>query len=588
MEQPLKKNRRKPRVRNVIAFSSFIMLLIGIMVLYQAFREYDEAIEAGKRNAERLVSLLTDQVELTFLAVDLSLQRAADRQYLNMTFGKHLPDFIVNNFRSWVEETDQIVAMLLINESGQVELAVHEDEYKGWLDYGRSMENFPAYSQLRYRNDKDVFVGAYTSEKSDHSNLILMSRRLDKTNGGFAGVVVAAVKSRYFLDFFDSMDTGSQRYMSIMLRDGYNLFEDTQHVRNNNELFNQLRYHVMQPAITSNIQTVTENIEGEITLMSYRHLAQLPLSISVIIEEEDFLSAFWEERIKDMSFLAIFTVFGSVLSFFALTLAKQIARVEDSESAAILASQAKSEFLANMSHELRTPLNAIIGFSEMMNSGYFGPLNAKQKERMNDINLCGNHLLHLISDILEFSKGDAGRLELVEENVSIPEIVDEVKRMMGEKLKSKGINFIIDVAQNLPIVYADKRKLKQILINLVSNAAKFTPQDGDIKVTARMDGAGAMNIAVADTGIGIAEEDIPTALSVFGQVHRNKSHEGTGLGLPLCRMFAELHGGKLALASIVGEGTTVRIIFPASRIIRLEDLPGEDQDNTTDEGALAS
>ncbi len=144
----------------------------------------------------------------------------------------------------------------------------------------------------------------------------------------------------------------------------------------------------------------------------FKELKNIPIIVSVMLDEEDFLSAWRQSRMKDFGFLALFTIFGSILSFFAIAMARQIIRVEESEGAAILASQAKSEFLANMSHELRTPLNAIIGFSEMMNSGYFGPLNPKQKERVHDINLCGSHLLHLITDILEFSKGEAGKLEL--------------------------------------------------------------------------------------------------------------------------------------------------------------------------------
>ena len=270
---------------------------------------------------------------------------------------------------------------------------------------------------------------------------------------------------------------------------------------------------------------------------------------------------------KDIGFLALFTIFGSVLSFFAVTMAKQIIRVEESEAAAILASQAKSEFLANMSHELRTPLNAIIGFSEMINSGYFGPLNAKQKERIHDINLCGSHLLQLISDILEFSKGDAGKLELIEEKVDIAEIVNESVRIMNGKMKTKGIHVVMAIEPNLPFLWGDKRKIRQVLINLLSNSVKFTPENGTITTAVRLDPHGNMALIVADTGIGIAEGDISKALSVFGQVHRSKSHEGTGLGLPLCKMYAELHEGKLLLTSKVGEGTTVRVIFPHQRLM---------------------
>jgi signal transduction histidine kinase len=293
----------------------------------------------------------------------------------------------------------------------------------------------------------------------------------------------------------------------------------------------------------------------------------MPIAVSVVLDEDDFLGAWRQSRMKDIGFLALFTIFGSILSFFAVIMARQIMRVEESEGAAILASQAKSEFLANMSHELRTPLNAIIGFSEMINSGYFGPLNAKQKERIHDINLCGSHLLQLITDILEFSKGDAGKLELIEEKVDLGELIDEATRIMSGKIRTKGISMVVAVDPQLPLLWGDKRKIRQILINLLSNSFKFTPEEGTITISARADQFNNIALVVADSGIGISEDDIPKALSVFGQVHRTKSHEGTGLGLPLCKMYAELHDGKLLLTSKIGQGTNVKIIFPHQRAL---------------------
>ena len=296
-------------------------------------------------------------------------------------------------------------------------------------------------------------------------------------------------------------------------------------------------------------------------------LKNIPVAVAIIVDEQDFMHDWNQSRMKDIGFIVLFTIFGSILSFFAVTMAKQILRVQESESAAILASQAKSEFLANMSHELRTPLNAIIGFSEMISSGYFGPLNAKQKERVHDIHLCGSHLLQLITDILEFSKGEAGKLELVEEKVNIGELVDESIRMMNGKIKAKHINLIVAIDPALPALWGDKRKLRQILLNLFSNALKFTAEGGTITVAGKMDHHHNIQITVTDTGIGIAEADIPRALSVFGQVNRTKSHEGTGLGLPLCKMYAELHDGKLSLTSKLGVGTSVHIIFPHQRTL---------------------
>jgi signal transduction histidine kinase len=558
---------RPPRVKRLLAMSSFVMLVFGIIVLYLGFREYDKAIEKGRIEAERLVTILSDQIELTFLTVDLSLQRAVERQYLNLLFGGNLPRDMVHNLNLWVEEIPQIVAMLVANENGSVELAVHDKRYNGWLDYNESLKNSLPYQVLKKNRDLDMYIGPFSEDNSRYPNLVLTARRINKLNGDFGGVVMAAVHSDYFLEFFESIDSGISRYVGITLNQDTDILADLDHPLVDPALSGVLLNGSDAVVTDSTTRSIVQKIDDSQKIIARKKVEKLPLVVSVVIDESDFLSGFWQDRYKDFSFLLFLTLFGSVLSFFAVTMAKQIVRVEESEAAAILASQAKSEFLANMSHELRTPLNAIIGFSEMMNSGYFGPLNAKQKERMQDINLCGNHLLHLISDILEFSKGEAGKLEIVEEKVDVPQIINETIRMMNEKIKTKGIKVNVEASEALPRLFADKRKLKQILINLISNAVKFTPQQGEISITARLEPNGNMIISVIDSGIGIADEDIQTALAVFGQVHRSHSHEGTGLGLPLCRMFVELHGGKLNLSSIVGEGTTVRVIFPAQRVM---------------------
>jgi signal transduction histidine kinase len=417
---------------------------------------------------------------------------------------------------------------------------------------------------MREADDRFVFIGKM--RMANDLPLILLSRRYNLLSGEFGGIVVAAIDPKYFVNFYASVAFGQQKYMNLTLSDGTSL--------SNGPVANTLNDTLVQSIINAkrsreqkDTQLFTTSVNNTIKITASRQLQNVPLGVHVVLDEADVLASWRQSRAKDIGFLALFTVFGSVLSFFAIAMARQILRAEESEEAAILASQAKSEFLANMSHELRTPLNAIIGFSEMMNSGYFGPLTPKQRERINDINLCGSHLLQLISDILEFSKGDAGKLELVEEKVELSEIVNECERMMDGRMRMKGIQFSSAIEVGLPALWGDKRKLRQIMLNLLSNAVKFTPEGGQIKVLCVMDAQGQLNMAVSDTGIGIPEEEIPLALSVFGQVHRGRSHDGTGLGLPLCKMYAELHGGKLILTSAVGEGTSVRILFPPQRVL---------------------
>lgn len=558
---------RSPKAKTLIAFSVLIMLLFCVFVAYQASKAYEHAIEEGKTNATRLTKILSDQVELSFLAVDLTLRRAVERQYFNTMFGGNLPHDIENNFRLWVEETPQIAALMMVNEQGEIEVAANKPGYDAWYNYRESMRDDPAFKAMGEDSERNYYIGQQRSGNAAHPQLIVMSRRLNKLDGSFAGVIIAALDPQFFADFFTSVDFGTNRFMALMLDSGQLLYTGPDDHPSRDTILDFIGDHASEHLQDHQLITGTQSFNDAIKIYSYLTLRNLPITVAVVIDEKDFLSGWRHARLKDVSFLAIFTIFGSVLSFFALNMAKQILRVEESEAAAILASQAKSEFLANMSHELRTPLNAVIGFSEMLTAGYFGALNDKQRERVQDINLCGTHLLQLISDILEFSKGEAGKLELHEEDIDVKRAVDECTRIVFERAKSKHITLTTMLEDSLPLLHGDKRKLRQILLNLLSNAIKFTPAHGTVTVAARIDHHGQMVFAVSDTGIGIAEADIATALAVFGQVHRSQSHEGTGLGLPLCKMFAELHGGKLQLTSEVGVGTTVRITFPAERVV---------------------
>ena len=561
--------KRSPRVRNLVAFSALIILMFIMIVIFQASQAYRAAMDEAKANGSRLMRIMTQQVELTFLGVDNTLHRAVERQYYNDLFGGNLPDYIMRNMQMWVDESPRIAAMMLIDEHGQPVVAAHKKEYDHWLDYDHhSFANEELFTKLREGSDTDYYIGRFTHATGKTHDLILMARKITRVDGSFGGVFAAAIDPVFFLEYFNSVDQGSRSYMSLQIFDTGTLLAQSESIDKNNDFsalnasaLNALRHSASKDPAIDTFMRGRFNIE----IYAFEKLKSLPIVLNIVLDEEDYLKTWRQARLKDIGFLAIFIVFGSVLCFFALAMARQIVRVEESEAAAVLASQAKSEFLANMSHELRTPLNAIIGFSEMMNSGYFGPLNPKQKERVHDINLCGSHLLHLITDILEFSKGDAGKLELIEEHIHMRDIVNETLRMMNERIKAKRMNMVVEVDDAMPPLLGDKRKIRQILLNLLSNSLKFTPEDGTIKVAVKPDANQNATMTVSDTGIGIAEEDIPVALSVFGQVHRNQSHEGTGLGLPLCKMFAELHGGKMALGSTIGEGTTVRITFPAAR-----------------------
>ncbi len=233
----------------------------------------------------------------------------------------------------------------------------------------------------------------------------------------------------------------------------------------------------------------------------------------------------------------------------------------------------KSEFLANMSHELRTPLNAVVGFSEIMKNESFGPVgNVKYREYAHDINDAGQHLLELINDILDLSKIESGNAELQEEAIVVPDLVGSVRTLVAGRAERDRVELEFVIAGDLPTLRADARKVKQILVNLLSNAIKFTEPGGRVRFECRRHLDGGHVFEIADTGIGIAAEDIPKAMAPFRQIEgaHARKHQGTGLGLPLAKSLVELHDGWLDLQSQVGVGTTVTVRFPAAREIALQ------------------
>ena len=234
------------------------------------------------------------------------------------------------------------------------------------------------------------------------------------------------------------------------------------------------------------------------------------------------------------------------------------------------ASLAKSRFLATMSHELRTPLNAILGFSEIMKSEMLGPHSAPAyREYSNDIHGSGQHLLMLINEILDLSRVEAGRYELREESVSIPHVVEDCAHLLSLRARNRGITVNSNIEPDMPRVWADERAIRQITLNLLTNAIKFTPVGGEITITVALNPGGGQFLSIRDTGPGIPEAEIPVIMSSFGRgsLAQKNADEGTGLGLPIVKGLVELHGGSFTLKSEVRVGTEVIVTLPPERVI---------------------
>jgi len=240
------------------------------------------------------------------------------------------------------------------------------------------------------------------------------------------------------------------------------------------------------------------------------------------------------------------------------------------------ASHAKSEFLANMSHELRTPLNAILGFSEIMKGEVFGALGSPQyAEYAKHINDSGHHLLGLINDVLDLAKIEAGRYVVRAVEIDVRDAIDSAMKLFTVQAAQGGTALTVEAEHGLPLLLADERGIRQILLNLISNAVKFTPAGGTVTAFARRSPSGGMEVGVSDTGCGIDPADVNTVFEAFGQGQHDVAarEKGTGLGLPIVRGLVEAHGGKVKLESTLGKGTTFTCSFPRERLTAPQPVP---------------
>ncbi len=254
---------------------------------------------------------------------------------------------------------------------------------------------------------------------------------------------------------------------------------------------------------------------------------------------------------------------------------KRVARaLRSAKEEAEVANHAKSGFLAMISHELRTPLNAIIGFSEILNEQMFGPLGHKKYSGyVKDIRNSGQHLLGLINNILDLTKVEANEFNLRRQTMNLAEAIDDVMRLFEGQARAAAQLIELDLEKPLPALHADPSAIRQILINLVSNALKFTPDGGLIVVSAKLDNNGRLTISVSDNGIGIPKEHIDGVFQPFSQVDSSlaRKYEGTGLGLPLTKSLVQLHGGTISIESVPRHGTTVHVTFEKAMVVRLGD-----------------
>jgi signal transduction histidine kinase len=414
---------------------------------------------------------------------------------------------------------------------------------------------------------------------------IFLAHRVSGANGELLGLILGAIEMRYFEAFYQAISLGEGSTIALQRTDGVMLarIPPTDAI---GKVFSGSQ-RLLRGDISGTLRERSP-IDGQMRIKAAHLLTNYPV-VALATKTEEAALTNWCNIARLMSLGALGCAISIAVAGFAVgrqwkqqtilaDAQAELRRQEDRTAAfeamkaakdtAEMADRTKSEFLANMSHELRTPLNAILGFSEVMVSEVFGPLgNDRYRGYAQDIHSSGSHLLSIINDVLDLSKAAAGKLELVEGWIDAREIVSSVCRLIDPRIGEAKLLLTVKLPPGNLITYADERLLRQILLNLLSNACKFTPPGGHVECSVSVD-AGGMTFAVTDTGIGIPAEHLEGVLQPFVQVDSSLSrrHDGTGLGLALVKVMVELHGGSLRLDSEVGCGTTASVILPLSRV----------------------
>jgi signal transduction histidine kinase len=490
------------------------------------------------------------------------------------------------NLRTWGEQNALVspgaAQATIIGSDGYLKSTTYDDLPSSPLYLG-DREHFRIHLDGKFHG---LFIGPTVLGRLTSGQPIMpITRRVDAKDGTFLGVVDILISPSALTALHKSIDLGPHGMMTLSGTD--NLI--------------RARFAADSPDGTKGIgvsmaggdrPVIIENgAEGSFTrpgmidhiprLFIYGRVGSYPLVVTVGLDLDRALAA---SRSYAATMIAIALGATLLLTGLATYLIREIrsraaqevklqgtnVALTASTERAEAANRATSQFLANMSHELRTPLNAILGFSEMLTAGGPGKLNPKQHDYVEHIHEGGGFLLRVINDVLDLAQVDAGKLRLhEEENVELARLARACTALVEEQAIAGGLRLSLEVEDRIPRVIADPTRLTQILLNLLSNAVKFTEPGGFVSLAIRRAENGGVAVEVRDTGPGMTAAEVEIALQPFGQVAGglDRRHNGTGLGLPLARELAELHGGSLDVDSEKGNGTTVTVTLPAARVL---------------------
>jgi signal transduction histidine kinase len=545
----------------------FAVTVVGAFAV-DAVTSRRERMEAAERETRNAAAQLSAQVRQLFSSADQMLRATMLIHAEWMQDPKRSPASGYRHIKVLEVGSDFIQRITWTDRAGNI-LAWSESENPPAV-------NIADRPHFQYHVDRlggGLYIGAPFLARVDGSLISAIARRIETPNDEFVGIVSAVINTRYLNRVLEHYHSDGKLHISLFLRDGHYLSR----YPNPDERIGLSRAHgalfreklPLAPQMTFHGPSTST---GEPHVYSYQAVDGLVVSVSMPYA---VALAPWYDRIRTTGIVTGFALLGCLVATgFIGRQARRLGRQEriahEARLAAEHANRSKSEFLAHMSHELRTPMNAVIGFTEMMTKEVFGPVGSpKYREYLRDIAVSGQHLLHVVNNILDLAKVESGKWTMDEELIDLAELCESTLQMVRERARSAGVRLILEAGAARPAIRADRRLMRQILINLLTNGIKFTEPGGSVAIGWRRRGDGRVVLSVADTGVGMTAEDLKRVQEPFGRgsAELARARHDTGLGLSICRQFAEMQGGRLEIASEPGTGTTIAVILPAKRVI---------------------